>query len=206
MADIITVESLSPLEIDRLAKLEATIKPLADGFATVGAALAEIRDARLYRQDYATFEAYCRERWGFTRMHVGRIIAGASVVKNVTNWLQIPGPANESQARPLAKLPPERQPVAWQAAQATAAAEERPVTAKDVSRAVREIVRATNPKQEESLSTEPDPVEEPKETPAKGTAMYHASVAIAELRKIKASDTARAAAMRWVKEWVIRHA
>lgn len=205
MADIITVESLSPVEIDRLAKLEATIKPLADGFATVGAALAEIRDARLYRQDYATFESYCRERWGFARNYANKIITASEVVANLGTIVPTT-PATESQARPLAKLPPERQPVAWQAAQATAAAEERPVTAKDVSRAVREIVRATNPKQEESLSTKPAPVEEPKEAPAKGTAMYHASVAIAELRKIKASDTARAAAMRWVKEWVIRHA
>ena len=43
-----------------------------------------------------------------TRMHAGRMIAAAAVVSNC-NQLVTPPPATESQARPLAKLPPEKQ-------------------------------------------------------------------------------------------------
>ena len=48
----------------RLATLEAIVERGLDTFVQVGLALAEIRDARLYKQRYGTFEAYCSERWG----------------------------------------------------------------------------------------------------------------------------------------------
>lgn len=52
-------------------------------------------------------------------MQASRIIAAAEVVENVTNWLQPDqqAPATESHARPLAKLPAEQQPAAWEKAQ-----------------------------------------------------------------------------------------
>jgi len=39
----------------------------------------EIRDNRLYRSDYATFEEYCRERWGWSRSYIHRQIAAAEI-------------------------------------------------------------------------------------------------------------------------------
>lgn len=33
-------------------------------FADAGAALVNIRDRRLYRAEYSTFEEYCAKRWG----------------------------------------------------------------------------------------------------------------------------------------------
>jgi hypothetical protein len=62
---------------------------------------------RLYALEYDTFEDYCQNRWDFTRMRASQLIASADVVQNVNNCLQIP--ANEAQARPLARLEPEEQ-------------------------------------------------------------------------------------------------
>ena len=58
--------SLSATETDRLAELEDVVGRGMRTFVEVGAALCEIRDQRLYRVMHATFEGYCRERWGFT--------------------------------------------------------------------------------------------------------------------------------------------
>jgi site-specific DNA-methyltransferase (adenine-specific) len=64
-------------------------------------ALREIREARLYRERYATFEDYCRERWGMSRVHAHRQIEAA----NIAQLLPIGNrPATESQARELAPL------------------------------------------------------------------------------------------------------
>ncbi|HEY6723811.1 MAG TPA: hypothetical protein VI197_07255 [Polyangiaceae bacterium] len=83
---------------------------LARVFVDVGRALTRIRDAKLYAEEFGTFEAYCRERWGMSKTHANRLIASADVAANVTPIGVIP---NEAQARELAKLPTEKQPEAW---------------------------------------------------------------------------------------------
>ncbi len=80
----------------------------------VANALLEIRDSRLYRQQFPTFEAYCRERWNLSRPQAYRLIDAATVVSNVSN-LETLVPATESQARPLTRLEPEVQREVWQA-------------------------------------------------------------------------------------------
>ena len=52
----------------RLAELETVIESGIRTFVDVGRALLEIRDSRLYRESYPTFDEYCRERWGFGRI------------------------------------------------------------------------------------------------------------------------------------------
>ena len=106
------VESLTVQEETRKAQLEATIERGMQTFVEVGLALMEIRDGRLYRAEFGTFEEYCNQRWGWTRMRASQLIAAASVVQNVNNCLQ--NPATESQARPLAALPPAQQREAWE--------------------------------------------------------------------------------------------
>jgi ParB family chromosome partitioning protein len=113
--DLISID-----EAGRLESLEATIERGMHTFVDVGTALLEIRDTRLYRTTHSTFEEYCRERWGFTRMHASRMIAAAEVVENVTDRLQIAPPSNIEQTRPLASLGPEQQVEAWQRAVETA--------------------------------------------------------------------------------------
>jgi hypothetical protein len=56
--------ALSLTESSRRAELEEVIELGLATFITVGNALLEIRDSRLYRDTHATLEDYCRERWG----------------------------------------------------------------------------------------------------------------------------------------------
>ena len=102
---VLTV-ALTITESDRLAECEATIERGFQTFAEVGTALLEIRDSRLYRSEFGTFEAYCQSRWGWNRHRASQLIGAAHVVTNVTS-LGAPAPANEGQARELVGLPAE---------------------------------------------------------------------------------------------------
>ena len=84
-----------------------------------GKALAELRSRRLYRSTHKTFEDYCQDRFGYTRQNANYFIAGAGVVDNLTNLTTICCqilPTKEIQVRPLTKLEPAEQIVAWQQA------------------------------------------------------------------------------------------
>lgn len=85
----------------RLTELEAVIERGRAVFVEVGEALLEIRDHRLYRPDYPTFDAYCRERWGWSRVHAYRQIAAARVAAMLPMGNS---PATERQARELVPL------------------------------------------------------------------------------------------------------
>lgn len=115
---VATDAALDASEITRLAELETTIERGLHTFVDVGNALLEIRDGRLYRSEFSTFEAYCRERWGMVQRHANRLIAAAETASALGPIGPIP--ATESQARPLTALPAEMQPVAWQRAVETA--------------------------------------------------------------------------------------
>lgn len=66
----------------------------------------EIRDRRLYRETHATFEAYCRERWGWGRDYADRQIDAAFVHDALPTT--VGKPTNEHQARQmLSRLEPE---------------------------------------------------------------------------------------------------
>lgn len=106
-------------EVQQLAECEAVIERGLHTFVAVGNALLTIRDKRLYRQDFGTFEDYCRDRWGMERAHAYRLIDSAKVVNALSPIGDIL-PATESQARPLTALPPEVQPIVWQQAVETA--------------------------------------------------------------------------------------
>lgn len=130
------LELLPLTEEKRLEELEVIIDTGFKTFVNVGTALLEIRDSRLYRRDYATFEDYCRDRWGMARRHAYRLIDAANAVSNVSNWTQTL-PVTESQARPLTSLPPEQQIQAWQVAVDTAP--EGKITAAHVQAVVSEM-------------------------------------------------------------------
>ncbi len=59
----------------------------------------EIRDKRLYRQTHSTFEAYCRERWGWSRQRAYQQIEAASYVSSLSTGVD--KPETERQARAL---------------------------------------------------------------------------------------------------------
>lgn len=108
------MEVLSISEAKRLSDCEAVIEQGLQTFYEVGSALAEIRDLRLYRAIYPTFEGYCRERWSMSKTHANRLIESNATIENLTP-IGVK-PATESQARELAPLndQPELQRQVWQ--------------------------------------------------------------------------------------------
>jgi hypothetical protein len=141
---------LSVREEKRLAELEQIIQENFRGFVAVGQALAEIRDSRLYRVDYPTFEDYCRDLWEVSHQRASQLIAAKTVIDNLATIVakQDDGstieilPANEAQARELARLQPEEQVRVWSDLVATAREQSIgkgrriPITAKAVKKAV----------------------------------------------------------------------
>jgi hypothetical protein len=90
---------MTPYDDEKLSRLEATI---TRSLLEAGVALAEIRDLRLYRRAYATFEDYCIERWGFTRSYAYRQIAAADVTAKLSPIGY--APPNEGVAREFARI------------------------------------------------------------------------------------------------------
>lgn len=132
-------ESVEAIDTRRFVELETTIERGLAEFVEVGRALAEVRDSRLYRDDHATFDDYCRERWGMSRSYAQRTIAASEVAAMLPNGNV---PTNEAQARELAPLSGDEEAIvgAWREAQADAEALGTNLSAKIVKNAVRKRV------------------------------------------------------------------
>jgi hypothetical protein len=113
------IDTLSPDETETLQYCEHVIAEGIQTFVEVGRALLVIRDQRLYRQSYATFEGYCRERWDLSRTYAYQLVEASQVVDHVAAVSDVV-PRNEAQARPLASLPPTQQQLVWVEAVKTA--------------------------------------------------------------------------------------
>ena len=107
-------ELLNIEERNELERCEVVIKQGLKTFVEVGQALMLIRDKRLYRAEFGTFEAYCQDKWQLSRYYVHRIVEASKVVQNMEMLPMGNKPQNERQARPLTKLEPEIQREAWQ--------------------------------------------------------------------------------------------
>ena len=113
----------SGLSVIETAKLENAECSIADNIESVrkagdivGRALAMIRDEKLYREEFFTFEEYCQARWGFTRQRASQLI-GFVAIKDDCKPLVDTTEMNERNTRPLKALPePEQQAEAWQEA------------------------------------------------------------------------------------------
>lgn len=117
-----TAIALSAAELAELASCETVIEHGLKVFQAVGVALITIREKRLYRAEFATFEAYCAARWGFTDERARLLMRGAEVAENIAKTPTMVGvlPASERQVRPLIGLTPDQQRAAWQQAVETA--------------------------------------------------------------------------------------
>ena len=60
---------LNPAEKQELQQLEQTIATNLTGTFELAAALMKIRDQKLYRVEYNSFEEYCRKRWDYSRSY-----------------------------------------------------------------------------------------------------------------------------------------
>lgn len=139
-------KSLSASEERALARCEQTIERARRAIMQAGEALTRIRDLKLYRVEYSSFEAYCAARWGYERAQAYRIMGAYNVIQNLTSddetvssWRQTL-PTNEAQTRPLVPLKtPEEQRTVWGRVVERAEQEQQPITAKFVERVVKEV-------------------------------------------------------------------
>lgn len=167
-------EAITISESQRLIALERTIEAGRKTFVEVGIALAEIRDSKLYRSDYATFENYCRDKWSWTKQHVYRLIKCAPIAKSNLQVTTI------NQARELAKVTPEKRVEVLELVAASG-----PVTATAIKQAAMEV----------------EPIKFiPSYRPSIG--MQFASMAIEQLKRIDPKDTERVKALEHVVQWV----
>lgn len=121
-----TAAALTLVERHTLADLERRIEKGMKTFIDVGQALIDIRDRRLYREDFSSFEDYVEKRWEMSVRHAHRMCDAAEIVQNLlpgsgnTGSDQLvtsaPLPQTESQARPLKGLDPEAQQEIWKEA------------------------------------------------------------------------------------------
>jgi hypothetical protein len=98
--------ALTTPESALLLKHERTIKQTQGAFIACGKALAEIRDQRLYRAKFATFEDYCRSVWKWGSERARLLIESASIADELPPEIK-PLIQNERQARALANVPEE---------------------------------------------------------------------------------------------------
>jgi hypothetical protein len=148
-------EPLSPSEVQTLERYEQIIAQGFQTFVDVAHALMAIREQRLYRQSYATFEEYLRQRWDLSRPRAYQLIDAAQVVDAVSTMVDIV-PVNERQARPLASLPAEQQREVWQEVVETAPPTG--ITAKHVQTTVKRVKERTTlqtPKRPEPQTRRP---------------------------------------------------
>ncbi|MGW1989299.1 hypothetical protein [Embleya sp. NPDC001921] len=96
----------SPVLIDdeqrQLAACEAAIETLRVAFWAAGKALQIVRDARLYRTRYESFEDYCLDRWDMQRRYADRLIQAWPIAEALSPiGLKA---VNEAQVRELVPL------------------------------------------------------------------------------------------------------
>lgn len=156
---------LTAKERKNLATLEEVIEAGLGTFSRVGRALLQIRDCRLYRGSFESFDAYCQERWEFSRQRAHQLITAASTADELSTIVDTP-PAREAHVRPLLNVPEEHRPTVWQEAVKSAppGPDGKPrITARCVERAVEDWHRTRLLPRDQVIDVESLPVEVPKQ-------------------------------------------
>jgi hypothetical protein len=148
--------SLTPAESQSLTHYEEIIAQGLQTFVEVGQALLSIRDQRLYRETYRTFEEYLHQRWDMSRPRAYQLIEASVVVEHLSTNVDTV-PVNEAQARPLTRLAPEQQQEVWREAVETAPPSG--ITAKHVQTTVTRVKERTS---EHKTSKPKAPAPEPQ--------------------------------------------
>jgi phage N-6-adenine-methyltransferase len=148
-------ELLNTEERNELERCEVVIRQGLETFIEVGQALMIIRDKRLYRVEFSTFEDYCRNKWDMSKAYTNRLIAATETISNLTPIGAIP--ATESQARPLTALQPEVQRQAWAEVVQQSQATGQPITAARVQ----EVAQQWKPVSEEVKEAKANPMFSP---------------------------------------------
>jgi hypothetical protein len=132
-----TLDNLSEFEQADFFACEEVLGTGWDGFVQCGLALARIRDGRLYREQYNTFEDYCRDKWQYGRRYVNQLISAAQVFTYLGANRSQKKPEHETQVRPLVGLTGEQVVAAWELAVQKAGSGK--ITERLVKKAVQEL-------------------------------------------------------------------
>jgi hypothetical protein len=118
--EVEVIQSSQPLSEEEVRDLERLERTVERAFYHAGSALQELRDRRLYRDGYDSFEDYCRGRFGHSRQKANYLIMGAAIYRTLSAANCPLLPSSEYQVRPLAVLAPQQQPTVWNEAVAEA--------------------------------------------------------------------------------------
>ena len=149
------MNELSPEEKHSLASCEKVIQKGVSTFQETGIALMQVRDEKLYRIGYESFDDYLDKRWNLTNSRARQFIAAAKTVASV----EISTKLNEGQAKELAKVPKDKQQevIDW----AIEKAEGKPLTAAKIKQAASEVLEA-EPGEEEATPEEYEDIDSPR--------------------------------------------
>jgi hypothetical protein len=85
-----------------LSELESIVERGLASFIEVGNALIEIRDAKMYGSEYATFEHYCNERFGISNSRAYQLIEATNTVAVLSTLVEADSlPVMETHVRAL---------------------------------------------------------------------------------------------------------
>ena len=205
-------KELTLTERNDLQYLEQIVDKGLSSFIEVGEALWKIREEKLYRAEFKTFENYCKVRWGISKAYANRLITANEIQQEMAPiGAKI---TTESQSRELAKVPTEKREEVLKLAED----ENGKITAKSIRKAWEfiqngEVEDEPEPEPEqqddqEEVKAEPEdaPVEvvDEEETEIVGFAMSYAESAIETLERIPANDKDRTKAFLIVKDYIIK--
>ena len=142
------IVKLNSQELVCLTQCEDTIRDGLEATASVIEALKEIKESRLYRQDYRSFNDYCAQKWGFGANYAGKLMRAQEVMDVVPV-------KNERQARVIQGLDTEDRLAVWDEACDKAGGPNK-VTARILHQATRDF-RNRRP---EYNGPDPEPLEE----------------------------------------------
>lgn len=128
---------LSPEEAKELKKCESIIAVGFRSFIETATALLKISDQRLYRENYSTFEQYCKEHLKISSSRAYQLCDAGGVIKNLHNCGELT-PEKEAQLRPMAFVEPEKQAEVWKEAVKSAGGKQ--PTTKQVEKAIDKVV------------------------------------------------------------------
>lgn len=95
------IAEMTLADMKRFGHLRRQVKSWMDNRFEAGKALAEIRDSKLYRDEFETFEDFCVEEYKFARAHAYRLIEFVEIkMSPIGDKIE-----NEAQARAIAKVP-----------------------------------------------------------------------------------------------------
>jgi hypothetical protein len=93
---LVTLDVLTDVEQAELSACEEVVGSGRNSVVQVGLALGRIRDLRLYRAEFDSFEAYCQAKWQYGRRYVDQLISAAQVFTRLRAFSSDQKPEHET--------------------------------------------------------------------------------------------------------------